>query len=954
MSDKEDRWIQINALFDEATRLSAEKRLPWLKEACGENEELIDEVLSLLEHDVEQTGSVRESVQSFAAGLGRTVDSRYLGEQVGNFRITEQLAEGGMGTVYLAEHAADDFDRQVAVKLLPKHRLDSDAARRFIDERRILAGLSHPNIARLIDGGALPDGVPYIVMEYIEGMTIDRHCDSNDLDNAAVIDLVLSICDAVQYAHRKLVIHRDIKPNNIIVDQRGTPMLLDFGIAKLLSPDSNEPNLTSAEHRAMTPLYASPEQIEGLPITTACDVYGIGLLLYRLLTRQMPYSLTGTTPREVERAILDQTPAKPSTAVTQIDTGAGQSRSENWVRRQQKELRGELDTIILSSLRKSPDRRYASVAALADDLRRYRGGRPISARGDSPLYVVKKFVTRNPWPVGLATAVIIGALAMTSYYTNKLKLERDTAEQTADFLADLFEGADPYKKNRDGLTVETLLNSGLEQLESDTSLQPLVRARLLTTIAQVQRNLGNNTHAEELAEEAIGLVETHAGDNHAAIMTPLAVMSRIQSTAGNYEYATRLAERMLEIANATSGEESSESAQATHLLFVQALNMGDIDAIGKWATRTYEIRKTIYDDSDMETSTGANALGLYHWRSGDLVKARTYYAESARIQEAQQERNDLNYASLLHNLALLHNDTGDYEGAASIYEESVNIRRAAASERDHVLPLTLYALSHTRTRLGDYPAAYRTFLETIPRQVAVAGPEQHMVAYALTGFGIMLEEIGELDSAFAALSEADRILEAVFDEPHSDQAAVWIGLARLALRSGHHIQGRSLLDAALALRTEQEGPDDYGTLRAYTASGRFEFSRGNYSAAEAALRHALGRFSALGDSQHPFAVEAKTWLGRTLTAKGDVDAAITLLRDAQLVGEEQLRPDHVENVQRRMWLAEALIANSLQTEGDAMLRSSRAELDAIHASWRKTIANLPVPSLEQLLVYSDP
>ena len=944
MTDKKKRWERVNALLEKALMLPPAEQRAWLQSECDDDTDLLEEVVSLLDYDAEKTGGIRASVQSVAADLGNSDENTYIGKRVGNYRITSKLAEGGMGKVFLADHAGGDFERRVAVKILPRHHLDTDAARRFVEERRILAGLNHPNIATLIDGGTFADGIPYIVMDYIEGLTIDAHCKAAKLGNAAMIDLIRKVCSAIEYAHRKLVIHRDIKPSNIIVDKRGEPMLLDFGIAKLLQPNADNAHETREEQRILTPMYASPEQIEGLPITTAADVYGIGLLLYRLLTGQMPYAATATTPRELERAILDQTPEKPSAIVTQFGDSKSSAR---WAQRQRRALRGELDTILLTALRKTPERRYPSVAAFANDLERYRSGRPIFARRDSPLYVLRKFVSRNRWPVALTGATLVGVVAMATYYTNELKVERDTAEQTAAFLSDIFAATDPYQKNRDGLTVEALLDSGLDKLENDDTLEPLVRARLLTTIALVQRNLGDNDRAEVLAAEALSLVESYAGLNDAALLPPLSVMARVRTRAGDYESANAYAERMLRIAEAERGEFSRETAQATHLLSVQAYRGGDLDAMGEWAEKTYAIRKAVYDENDMAIATGANSLALYHWQTGGLAEARDFYAESARIQEQQPERNDLQYASLLHNLALLHNDTGEYETAADTYEESVRIRRAAAAD-DPILPLTLYALAHTRTRLGQHDAAHPTFLETIPRQAAVAGRDKHLVAYALNGFGMMLEEVGDLTNSAVVLGEANRIFDAEFDEPHQDQTSTWIGLARLASHRKDFAEGRRLVDRAIALRTETEGANDLGTLRAHNALGRLLFDSGNPGEAASLLEPLLERYASADSAEHPFAVEARTWLGRAMRGNGQLDDGIAQLREALRLGEAVYKADHVENVQRRLWLAEMLIESGEQEEGASMLQAAQAELASIKLRWDTALQNYPVPSLELL------
>ena len=298
MTDDRKRWQRINALLESALRRDEAERDAWLREACGADSALYEEVAQLLAFTGEQTGDIGSAIREVAGSLEPDLAAPMDGRRVGAWRIRRKIADGGMGSVYLAHRVDADFEQTAAIKLLPPHRLDPAATARFVEERRILASLEHPNIARLIDGGMLDDGVPYIAMEYVDGVSIERHCREQNPDNEAILRLLLKVCDAVQFAHRKLVIHRDIKPSNILIDRQGVPKLVDFGIAKLLAEDAVGKDLTRADQRIMSPLYASPEQIAGQPITTAADVYGLGLLAYRLLTGRMPYTETSERPAD--------------------------------------------------------------------------------------------------------------------------------------------------------------------------------------------------------------------------------------------------------------------------------------------------------------------------------------------------------------------------------------------------------------------------------------------------------------------------------------------------------------------------------------------------------------------------------------------------------------------------------------------------------------------------------
>ena len=942
MSDTE-RWQRVDELMNAALDKPSGERESWLRETCGDDEALFNEVLSLLAFDAEKTGDVRGSIEALAGDLSRTAESTYIGERVGQFRITKKLAEGGMGVVFLGERADDQFEQHVAIKLLPQHRLDEVSSQRFVEERRILAGLEHPNIARLIDGGSLGDGVPFIVMEFVDGQPIDTYCRENNLDNDAIIELVSHVCDAVGYAHRKLVIHRDIKPGNILVNEQGEPKLLDFGIAKLLDPAEVNPELTRAENRALTPMYASPEQIEGLPITTAADVYGLGLLLYRLLTGQMPYAPTGPTPRELENAILSQTPERPSTVVVASDAG-----DARWQRRQQRALRGELDTILLTALRKDPERRYSSVAALRDDLQRFREHRPILARGDSPFYVLGKFLYRHRLPVGLTATALLAGLLTVNHYTNELEIERDTAQETAAFLQELFEARNPYQRNKEGLTVETLLEEGIAKLDADDSLSPLVRARLLTTISQVLQNLGRPEKANDMVMEAITLVERTEGENAAELFNPLRILMRLRIVQAQYDKASALGERLNAIAVDAYGEQSPQTAQSSHMLWLAAYRRGDYEAMNHWGETTYAIRKAIYAPDDMAIAAGSNALGITYWRQDELDKAGSYYEESARVLNAQAERNDMQYASLLHNLGLIYNDSGRYEKAIETYRESIAIHKAAGSEDGPMLPLTMYALAHSLEEYGDDIAAHRAYIETVTRQAAVAGPETHMVAYALTGHGMFLESIGATDLAGPILDEANRIFGVVFDEPHNDQAATWVGMGYVAMREGAWDEAREHMERALAMREEHDGVENPSTVRTRNALGRLAFERGDYAAAADTLQQAIDLYAAGDHAEHPFAADAYAWLGRTRLAQGQPAEAVTLLQRAVALGEADQSPAHVDNVRRRLWLAEARVAGG-ETDAEKALQEARGELTGIQKLWQKALSDYPVPPVEELL-----
>jgi tetratricopeptide (TPR) repeat protein len=391
-------WKIVEELFHAATEIPANERPAFLERACGGDDGLRAEVESLLAFDSGKTSPFATLVEAGAARFFHT--EGMLGARVGSYQITESLGHGGMGAVYLAERADDQFSRKAAVKFVRKGMDTPGAVERFLRERQILANLDHPYIGKLLDGGTTDDGIPYFVMEYIQGTPIDEYCNLHGLSVDARCELFRKVCEAVAYAHRSLVVHRDLKPTNILVNEDGAPVLLDFGIAKLVDESGAQQHTQTGGTWMLTPDYASPEQIQGLPTTTSTDVYSLGVVLYQLLTGAKPFRVDSTTPLEIARTICETLPCRPSSV-------AGSRK-----------VSADLDNIVLMALRKEPERRYSSVDQFREDIFRYLKGRPVIAREDTFTYRAGKFVRRNRAAVvagALVSASLFGAVAMTAH-----------------------------------------------------------------------------------------------------------------------------------------------------------------------------------------------------------------------------------------------------------------------------------------------------------------------------------------------------------------------------------------------------------------------------------------------------------------------------------------------------------------------------------------------------------
>ncbi|MBL4688991.1 MAG: serine/threonine protein kinase, partial [Nannocystaceae bacterium] len=481
--DERARFGQLTALFETIAALDPEAQPSAIERGCGADAALAAEVRRMLAHDVgseQHEDPVWALIRPAADALA---NAPMLGQTVGSWRILSVLGEGGMGTVYLAERADGEFESKVAIKLAHHGLASAGRDRRFRAERQILARLSHPGIARLLDGGTMGDGTPFLVMELVDGVAITTWCDSQALDLRARLELFLRVCDAVASAHQGLIAHLDLKPSNILVDEAGAVKLLDFGVAKLLGAD--QPDAVPGTTTLMTPAYASPEQLRGEPTEVASDVYSLGVILFELLTRGLPLDSDDGTLAGWVRTVSKQEPAMPSSLAADGD---------------RRRLRGDLDAIIGKTLRKAPQLRYGSVQSMADDLRRWLDGYPVAARGGRASYRALRFVQRNLVPVVAAVALVGGSLGFARYavvQAHAIEAERDhaereraTAQRVSLFLQQLLTEADPNEGSGPDVTIRQVLDRGARTLAEQLQDEPEIHATLALVVGQVYRSWG--------------------------------------------------------------------------------------------------------------------------------------------------------------------------------------------------------------------------------------------------------------------------------------------------------------------------------------------------------------------------------------------------------------------------------------------------------------------------------
>ncbi|NNL29573.1 MAG: protein kinase, partial [Gemmatimonadetes bacterium] len=643
MDDRNERsWEEVDRLFDAALDVPEDERSAFLSRECSDPavRARVDRLLAaeaasrgMLEPSTVQRAFMDVLADDVASGDAepRTEVPDRTGEQVGSYRLEKLVGHGGMATVYAARRVEGGFEQRAAIKLIRTDANTDELVRRFESERAILSGLRHANIARLLDGGSTADGVPYLAMDFIEGRPITEQVRKFALDIEARLWLFLEVAGAVSYAHANLVVHRDLKPSNILVDDEKHPMLLDFGIAKLLAEDGVEEGITQTRPRWMTPGYAAPEQIQGDAVTTATDVYQLGVLLFELLTEQRPYDVEGRSTYEIERMICEDDPPRPSDVA---DTGF---RSD---------LVGDLDAIVLKAMRKEPEERYSSVEALAADIRRHLTAEPVEAHRGGRAYRAHKFVRRHRGGVLAASVVLLlltGWAVTATVQRQQVAAERDRAElesekatQVTAFLTSLLQAEDPREAQGTDPSLREILERGVERIGEELSDQPDVQAELYLTTGTVYEALGEYSTADSLLERAVELrSDLYSGGPSEELAEALVMLGQLRMEQARFDEAVPLMESALEQRRALDPSGTEAIADYT-------VEVGDaLRLVGRpaEALALYEDAMDAYAGLDSlplaSVAITRNNIALVHHQAGRLAEATPLYERA--VQELMED-----------------------------------------------------------------------------------------------------------------------------------------------------------------------------------------------------------------------------------------------------------------------------------------------------------------------------
>ena len=807
----DDRWERLQQLFSRAVDLSGPERKAFVDAETADDAAMRAELLELLACD---NGGGRTGPLTLALGAALDTTTRdrrkaLVGRVLGNYKLVSVLGHGGTGTVYLGERADRQYSAQVAVKIVDNGTMQGELGLRFRAERQILASLNHANIARLIDAGETEEGNPYLVMEYVHGEPLDRYCDRGQLGLNERLQLFLDICGAVQYAHQNLVVHRDLKPANILVTAEGAPKLLDFGIAKLLDPGEAAAAmaLTRMNDRLLTPEYASPEQILGRPVTTASDVYALGVVLYELLTGLRPYTVPASASQlELERSICITDPLRPSAAVKRTrETGPLEGQSEILAvaaarkltpDKLQKRLGGDIDAIVMRALRKEPQHRYNSIEQLASDVRRFLTREPVQARQGNWLYYSQRFIRRHAFGVsaGAAFILFLAAFAMVSTIQaqrianerDRAKLASSRAEKVSEIMLETFSSADPFSYSaRAGAqpeTAEELLARAGQRVREDLSLQPEVRARLLENIGRAYRR-----------------------------------RLEFKNAISFFQDAAHIRKKMTE---ADGGDEAA-------------------------ADVLVELAVSMRDDRDV---LGSDAV---------LV-------EAADMLHRLDLEHSITYARMLANRGRVQMKLGKPEAARKFFDQSLVLVKDLRGPRDTEVAALLVEESNAlmwQDELVGAEDAARQAVDIYKTTLPELHPDR---IYALAQWGEVLRYQRRFDEASVVLKQALNGNRIVYGEGNRRVADVLDSLAAIKLAQHSLTEAEAYAQEAVDIQLKGEGPDHWRTGYYRTSLAAILIEQRKYAAAEHELRAARDAFDTSLTADHPYIAAAEHYLGDVL------------------------------------------------------------------------------------------
>jgi len=929
-----DRWQEISPHLDHALSLNEKERAVWLEAFRASSPELADVLERLLEeHRSLAKGGFLECNPPVATNAGLLA-----GQAIGPYRLMSPIGEGGMGRVWLAERSDGHFERRVAIKFLRFSVSAQGGAERFRREGRILGRLADPHIAELIDAGLSPNGEPYLVLEHVEGEQIDQYCDKRRLDVEGRIRIFLDVLSAVAQAHANLIVHRDLKPSNVLVRTDGQVKLLDFGIAKLLGEDENSPAMTTLTQPgggALTPQYAAPEQVTGAAITTATDVYALGVLLYLLLTGHHPAGRGPHSAADLVKAIVESEPRRASEVVMEAGETAVAEKRGTTPERLRHELRGDLDTIFGKALKKNPAERYSSVTALADDLRRYLEHQPISAQPDSVSYRTAKFVRRN-WG-GLITAgafaLVLIAAAVISVRQSILagkeaavaNREAAVAQAVNDFLQyDLLAQASAARQVRPGtnpdpdLKVRTALDRAAERIEGKFAKQPEVEASIRSTIGQTYEELGLYPQARKQLERALELQRSLLGEENPKTLGTKNSLGWTAKLEGKYPEAEALLSQTLAARRRVLGPEHRETLFSMNNLAVLYLEEGKYGQAEALDRQTLEIRRRVLGPDYADTLVSMSNLAEVYLEEGKFAQAEALDNEALEVKRRVLGPEHPETLISIYDLASVYYEEGKYGQAETLDNQVLEVRRRVFGPENRYTLASMHSLAVVYEHEGKYAQAETLDNQVLEVQRRVFGPEYPDTLGSMNSLAVIYGDDGKYAQAEALDRKVLEVKRRVLGPEHRHTLISMNNLADDYADEGKYVQAEELFSQTLAIASRVEGPEHPDTVFFMSDFAGMYQRKGSYAMAQKYASQALaGRRHALG-SEDPDTMASAADLALAYVSQGKFAEAEPLAREA-VETDQKKQPDDWQRFRAESLLGASLAGQKKYAEAEPLL-----------------------------------
>jgi|GEM_PF-1109949 len=897
-------WDRIDSLFEQALELPGDKRKSFLEEACEGDEVIFNEVYSLIQaFDIrgpldameEQLMSPLHSLMQKDAGTEH---------RIGPYTVLRLIGYGGMGNVYLAKRADVDYEQRVALKVLRTTGPATAMKKQFVKERQILAQLEHPNIARFLDAGTSeptlnePFEQPYLVMEYVKGLSISEYCDLHQLSIPDRLHLFMLVCKAVHFAHQRLIIHRDLKPSNILVTDDGYVKLLDFGIAKLL--ESNDAHHVTTEQLAFTPEYAAPEQASGETVTTATDVYSLGVVLYQILTGDRPYQFDVRTPIEFQRVICEVDPARPSSAVQQVRhhrSPGGETRSltpeqvsadRNCTPAQlTKRLTGDLDVVVLKALDKDPVRRYSSALALQEDIQRYLVGQPVLAREASIGYRARKFVSRHRNIVAAMVLLFItlfaglaGTMWQAKRATDQLLIaeaEAEKARQISTLMTSIFEQTDPALALGDTLTAFDLLEEGTRRIEHELSDQVELQAPLLGVIGRAHFNMGNYEPAERLFEKVLVLTDPSDIENRVVALTD---MGRLIRTLSNQEKADSLFRQALSLRDLLPSDRQDLVADVLAEIAAGYANLGQWDSTAYYREQVLEIRKAHFGARSKEVATTLATLAETAAYKRDIALADSLNLAALEMQREFLGNDHPDVASTLYSLATNAFQLREYKRTISYLEEAARIFKSVYGDIHPKVANTGVFLVFVYHHNGQYAQSDSTFKYVMDVQHELYGGDHLNISHALHNQAVLNSERGNAEDAERLMQDAFAMRVRLYGLEHNYTFHSYRGFGHIYINTEMYDKGEAVFEKALVLGEKLFGVENDRMANLMVEYGRLIRLKGEPERSLIYTNRSMEIASKIHEKNNPLMIAAREQHGLALMALGRYEESEAHLLDS--------------------------------------------------------------------------